>query len=143
MDVTSNQITNHHFTERTVIKDDSVSKSFLDMYNHDFPERKPEKLALSNEDLQFISLMQNNISKNGDHYQLPLPFKNSDLVMNDNRKQAQYRLLSVKRKMQRDCKFHEEYSNFITKLLDKKYAIKSDHAPLNRTWYLPHFGVRH
>ena len=24
-----------------------------------------------------------------------------------------------------------------------KYAIKSDHTPSNRTWYLPHFGVHH
>jgi hypothetical protein len=45
--------------------------------------------------------------------------------------------------MLRDHRFREEYTNFISKLLDMKYAIKSDHAPSNRTWYLPHFGVHH
>ena len=144
VDATTNQISSHIFSSAGRVNDEETTRNLRKMFLLDFPEEmNSEQQAMSRDDLQFIKIMKDNVTKVEGHYQLPLPFKESSPTILNNRKNALQRLSSVKYKMLKDHKFREEYTNFVNVLLEKKYAVKSDNAPKNKSWYLPHFGVRH
>ena len=99
---------NHHFTLSTPVKDISLTQSLQEMYKHDFPEESSEKMSLSNEVLIFMATMRDSIKKVNGHYQLPLPFRNPNLNIPNNREQAVCRLKSIKRKLIRDSTFKDD-----------------------------------
>ena len=144
VDATTNQISSHIFSSAGRVNDEETTRNLRKMFLLDFPEEmNSEQQAMSHEDLQFIKIMKDNVTKVEGHYQLPLPFKESSPTIPNNKKHALQRLASVKYKMLKDQKFREEYTNCVDVLLEKKYAVKSNNAPTNKSWYLPHFGVRH
>ena len=49
--------------------------------------------------------MDTETKKNGKHYKLPIPFKNSTLSLPSNRKVAEKRLRSLKNRFLRDSKY--------------------------------------
>ena len=132
----------HHLVLESSVKDNCINQSLKKMYQMDFPEEKTEKISLSQEDHQFMDLMQDSIDKVKGHYCLPLPFRSRDPILPSNKAYALHRLASIKRKMQKDELFKSDYCKFMNTLLEKGYAIESDETPEGRTWYIPHFGVR-
>ena len=124
------------------VKDTSITESLEKMYHHEFPESNCEKKSLSNEDKKFVTVMEQGIEKVDGHYQLPLPLRNPDKFFPDNKYQALQRLRSIKNKMSKDASFRKEYCDFMSKILAKGYAVKSEECPNGKTWYLPHFGVQ-
>jgi len=132
----------HHLVLDSPVKDNFINQSLEKMYQMEFAEKKAEKISLSQEDHQFLDLMQDSINKVDGRYCLPLPFRGSAPVLPSNKAYALHRLASIKRKMQKDELFRTDYCKFMNTLLEKGYARQSDEMPEGRTWYIPHFGVR-
>ena len=67
--------------------------------------------------------------------------------MPNNRALAEQRLKHLKRKFQRDSKYHSDYAQFMDTLLDKGYAEEvptlEQPGEIGKKWYLPHHGVHH
>ena len=82
--------------------------------------------------------------KNG-HYETGLLWKADDIVLPDNRKQAERRLESLKRRFQRDPSLEQKYRTLMDDYLVKGYArrLPNNEALVSgpRKWYLPHFPV--
>ena len=77
------------------------------------------------------------------HYELPLPLKDPDKKIPNNRLQAVKRAQSLKRKLEKDKRMHEDYCVFIKNLFDKSYTRKVSQVNDGKTWNLPHHGVYH
>ena len=135
---------NHRFVETAEAKDQLINKRLQEMYSLEFNEINSETQGYSQEDERFMEIMTNKVVKVDGHYQLPLPFRNDNVNLPCNRKQAEKRLDSVKRKMEKSDFYRSEYINNINTLLDQGYARKCDDssgAALGKMWYLPHHGV--
>ena len=99
---------------------------------------------ISNEDRRFLKILDTETVKVGNHYQTPLPLKNPDVRLPNNRKLAEKRLLYLKKRLLKDDRFHQQYTEFMQEILDKGYAKESKATPQDgRVWYLPHHGVYH
>ena len=66
------------------------------MYESDFNEAQSEQKALSMEDQRFLEIMESSVARKGNHYVLPLPFRNQEVVLPDNKEQAMKRVYAVK-----------------------------------------------
>ena len=85
--------------------------------------------------------MDTETKKIGQHYQLPLPFKNSTLSLSTNRKAAEKHLTSLNKQFLRDSKYWSDYKLLTQDLLTKGYARKSAGAPVEgKCWCIPHHG---
>ena len=99
---------------------------------------------ISNEDRRFLKIVDTQTMKVGNHYQTPLPLKNPDVKLPNNRKVAERRLLYLKKLLMKDNRFHQQYTKLIQEILEKGYAKESKSTPQGgRVWYLPHHGVYH
>ena len=58
------------------------------------------------------------------HYELPLPLKDEDIRLPNNKAAAIKRLESLKRKFEKDDQFFKKYNNFMEDLMEKEYARK-------------------
>ena len=146
-DLISGEIAEHHFASAGQIKDTFTDKLLTEMYNLEFNEINGEEEAPSKDDDKFMAIMSERAVKVDGHYELPLPFKDNNVSLPNNRKQIEKRLLSVKRKMERSVTYRDEYTSCIEALIDKGYAQKCTNDEHNkkdgRVWYLPHHGVYH
>ena len=99
---------------------------------------------ISNQDRRLLKILHTQTMKVGNHYQRPLPLKNPNVKLPNNRKVAERRLLYLNKWLMKDDKFHQQYAEFIQEILEKAYAreLKST-AQDGRVWYLLHHGVYH
>ena len=78
---------------------------------------------------------------------MPLPFRQSDTVMPNNRSQAVHRFNSLLKTLKRKPQMREDYVAFMEKILSKGHASPVPPDEVNpkpgHVWYLPHFGVYH
>ena len=142
-DIVTKKTAQHYYSERTIVKDNTISQALAEMYNLEFNDEYNSELSLSGEDNKFMCLMKDSVKLVEGHYELPLPFK-EDTILPNNRLQAEKRFKSVQRKMQGSQAFKVEYTAFMDNLLEKGYASKSSEEIIHgKTWYLPHHGVYH
>jgi hypothetical protein len=89
--------------------------------------------------------MEEGATKVNGHHQLPLPFRNPNLKMPNNRSQALNRLTSLKKKFDKDPKYRDEYVAKVESLISEGYARTSNttYRKPGEEWYAPHFGVTH
>ena len=126
---------------------ESLETLVRDSINRDFPERAiDDKRGPSREDVKFLEKMESGTMVNG-HYVLPLPFRDENVCLPDNREQAQNRLRSLKRRLIMDESKMSEYKEFMDKVTRMGYAEEVPDEELHRTdgkvWYIPHHGVNH
>ena len=151
-DINSSNLANHHFQIKTEVKDVGIEEMFKKMYNQDFCEDKLVTLGqsvkqscdsvISWEDKRFLNLMNRATRMVSGHYELPLPFKNDDTILPNNRYQALQRLTHLKNKFQRNLTFCSHYKEFMNTLMRNGYAKKStDSATEGKCWYIPQHGV--
>ena len=88
----------------------------------DFNERKEDVKVHSWNDKLFMKKMEEGICKQNGHYELPLPLKNDNLSMPNNKLQAVSRLNKLKKRMQSDSKFREDYVTFMKGMIESGYA---------------------
>ena len=112
----------------------------------EFVDNNSEDKADSVEDKKWRKqIEQTLIRTETGRFQVGLPFKQENLVLPDNRKQALSRLFSLKNKFIKDEKYFAEYKGFIDEMIINNYTSKveiNEHNNNNK-WYLVHFGVRH
>ena len=88
--------------------------------------------------------MNQGCSRTGDHYALPLPFRDTAVNLPNNRWVAKKHLQSLKKKLQKDEKFYLGYKTFMNKLFEKGYArVRPTDAESNSSWYNSHHRVYH
>ena len=99
---------------------------------------------ISREDRKFWDILDTGIKKDGAHYEVPLPFRNTGIQLPDKRNQAVKMLHHLKRRLIKDPLFFEECKRQMEDLVFKCYAKKTDVKPDNgKLWYLPHHDVKH
>ena len=99
-DVLSSKLASHHFAMENSVKDISLEEMFRAMYRHDFNEPELTESStmlkcseISCEDRKFMEIVEGGTSKKDEHYVVPLPFRDPNLVLPNNRKQAIQRLM--------------------------------------------------
>ena len=132
------------------VKDVSLEEMFQAMYQHDFSE--PELVGtstmlkygeFSHRDKTLMEIVERGTSKKDDHYVVPLPFRNPNLMLPNNKKQTIQRLMGLKRRFMKGNKFFQDYLKFMDNLLRSGYAKRLDASPSGKTWYIPHHEVYH
>ena len=119
------------------------------------------EVSLSQEDHRFLDVMKRTAHKNKQgNWEMPLPFRSSDVSMPNNRSQAVNRLNSLLQSFKRKPQLEKDYLAFMAKTLDRGHAARVPPNELTvneetnreksantdrsgRVWYLPHFGVYH
>ena len=114
---------------------------FVDAY-------EDNNVGLSREDVKFMEMVEGSLIQNEDHhYETALPIKDTHKLFPNNRVQAERRLEYLKRRLQKDYRFQEDYVRFVEDIIQKGYAEKvpASHRSRSdgRVWYLPHHGVYH
>ena len=139
---------NHYFTQYDKVRDTSTEGLLMKMYEHDFVEPQLQhcanKISINYDKLsrRFLDLMYQKAVKMDGHYELPLPLKDEDVRISNNRAAAMKRLESLRRKFEKDDQFFRECKNFMEELMKKGYARECNgKGPDGKTWYVPHQGV--
>ncbi|XP_041372822.1 uncharacterized protein LOC121386089 [Gigantopelta aegis] len=122
--------------------DNIVRKSI----NFDFPEKTTDdKKEMSQEDKKFFEMVTESINLQNGQYYIKLPFRNEDVRMPGNSKQALQRLNSLKKRFFHDPKFRDDYKKFMSDITKKGYAEKVPAEKIKgqdgKLWYVPHHGV--
>ena len=130
-----------------MIKEQLTPQVVSRMFELDFPERK-NRVALLREDRQFLKIVEEGICHRDDmHYQIPLPFREVNVQLPNNRSQAVQRPHGLKKRLQGDMQYRAEYVSFMSEIIEKGYTRKVSAEELppeeGRVWYLPHRGVYH
>ena len=113
------------------------------LLERDFSDGQANGKPLSQEDQRFLKTMKEGIHLTDDqHYEMPLPLRDENIVLPCNRKQAEIRLEQLKRRFQRDPQYQQDYTAFVEDMLTKGYAEKAP-PDARHTWYIPHHGVYH
>jgi transposase InsO family protein len=117
-------------------------------FNLDFPERRiDDRNEPSKEDKLFMDKVRGSMVLEDGHYKIGLPFREDEVVLPDNRNQAEQRLNGLRKKMTRNSQFHSDYTEFMEKMIHKQYAEAVPEEELERcdgrVWYIPHHGVYH
>ena len=133
-------------TERDV-KEEIAPKAVERMFELDFLE-KAKGLATSKEDREFLKKIESGIVHREDsHYEMPLPFKEENVTLPNNRSQAEQRLKCLKKRLLSDERYRQDYVSFMNNIVNKGYATqvsdKNATASEGHVWYLPHHGVYH
>ncbi|XP_078495461.1 uncharacterized protein LOC144750543 [Ciona intestinalis] len=118
----------------------------LNLLHSDFIENN-QQFSLSIDDTKFIRLLQEGIIKlkNG-HYKMPLPLRNRDLPLPNNRPLALKRLMQLRRRFMRSPKYSDDYKRFMGNVLKNcAEEIPEDQllGKLGKVNYVPHTGVYH
>ena len=137
-----------HVANMNRISVESLELLLEKQYEHDFSEKAAEdKDEMSREETKFIDIMEQSVTLQEGHYSLKLPFRNKDVRMPNNRCVAQQRLTGIKRKMERDEKFHQDYTAFLEDVIRNGYAEMVPEDELRdgdeNVFYIPHHGVYH
>ncbi|XP_072050993.1 uncharacterized protein [Amphiura filiformis] len=128
------------------VKVNSIEEQFQQLYNHEFPERLiNDTPQLSGEDVEFLSKVNSTTKLVDGHYEMGLPIRNPDKEFINNINQAEQRAAHLKKRFEKDPKYHEKYKQCMNEMLQKNYAeeVPEDELISDRVWYIPHHGVVH
>ncbi|XP_060753769.1 uncharacterized protein LOC132864368 [Neoarius graeffei] len=125
-----------------------LEELWTQQFKYDFPENaQGEQLEMSKEDQLFMDRVTTSTKLVDGHYSIGLPLKNKDVKMPNNRAMTEQRALNMKKKLQRNQTFREEYVSFMNQVITKGYAVKVPDEELNRSdgkvWFIPHHAVYH
>lgn len=118
--------------------------AIIKVLESDFADTKPSDSDISQEDIQFLQILKDRIHQNEHgHLEMPLPFKARPQLPN-NKSLALVRLKHLKRKLDKDPKFKDDYVKFMEGVLRDGDAEKAESQPTTgNVWYIPHQGVYH
>ena len=113
-DVAPSKLGSHDLTVEDSVKDISLEEMFQRMYKQNFSESKTvvsdsilKKLSeISCDDRKFLDIVERGTIKRNGCYVVPLPLRDQELVMPNNKQQAVKRLMGLKRRFVKDNKFY-------------------------------------
>ena len=135
--------------EAESVKEMVSPQAIQQMFQLDFNDRQsgPDEYSYSREDKKFIIGKEQSIQHHDGHYVIPLPFRNSQTAMPNNRDQALKRAMWQRKKMLRDENYRNDYVNFVNEMISRGHARKvpEDHLEVEpgKARYLPHHGIYH
>ena len=114
---------------------------FVDAY-------EDNNVGLSREDVKFMEMVEGSLIQNEDHHcETALPIKDTHKFFPNNRVQAESGLKCLRRRLQKDYRFQEDYVRFVEDIIQKGYTEKvpASHRSRSdgRVKHLPHHGVYH
>ena len=97
---------------------------------------------MSKEDETFVEMMDRYAVRKGKQFELPLPFRDKNVVFPNNKPQAMGRLASLKRQLARDTGKYDSYKEKMDWLISNyaQLADLSKDCP-GKVWRIPHHGV--
>ena len=104
---------------------------------------------LSQEDRKFLEIVKDGVRHlPDDHYEIPLPVKDKNLTLPNNRAMALIHLKPLKRKFQSSESYRQHYVEFMNKVIQSGYAERVPEDKVSEVsnkpvWYIPHHGVYH
>ena len=103
---------------------------------------------MSVQDRRFLKKLTEGIRQHKDGYfELPLPFKEDDVILPNNRHMAHKLLGRLRHRLLKDERYRKDYCNFMQEVITKGYAVKVPADEVSRedgrVWYIPHHGVYH
>ena len=142
----SNLTSEVHYICRTQVKEVFTPPDVIRVLESDFNEKTAEDAHFSQEDLRFITTMEDGIKIKADgHCEMPLPFKEDRPSLPDNRVCANHRLKCLRKRFEKDKQYHKDYIAFMSETIARKDAEKVPAEEINKSpvWYIPHHGVYH
>lgn len=131
---------------RTQVKEVVSPADVIRVLESDFNERKVEDSHFSQEDLRFISIMEEGVKMQADgHCELPLPFKVDRPSLPNNKSCAEHRLKCLRKRFERDKQYHIDYTKFMNETIERGDAetVPPEELYKSLAWYIPHHGVYH
>ena len=131
-----------------MIKEVINPTQIANMMELDFKDENTKLTSLSCDDKMSITKLKDGIHKDADgHYETPLPFRDSSPCLPNNKAPAFRRLQHLKKRLQRNPKYHSDYTDFTENMIQRGYAEKVPDSNLNKDdddiWYIPHRGLYH
>lgn len=119
------------------------------MFELDFSEIGVDDLVLSQADQTFLTIVTQAIHHRKDsHYEIPLPFKDMDMNLPNNKAMALQCLMKhLKRRVKHDEKYRNDYTTIMATVIQNGYTERVP-APKGQedecsqpVWYIPHHRV--
>ena len=121
-----------------------LDELMIEEYNRDFQDLACPKVEMSQDDKNWLTIVENGCKNVGNRYEIPLPLRDSINVLPASKNSALNRLIGLKKKLRRDSDYANKYFKFMTDLINNGHAERADGMPCSsRVWYIPHFGVKH
>ncbi len=102
-------------------------------------------MEMSKEDKLFMDRVSESAKLVNGHYSIGLPLKSKEVKMPNNRAVAEQHALNMKKKLQRNWTFKEDYISFMNDMINKGYVVKVPDEDLQRSdgnvWCIPHHVV--
>ncbi|KAJ8372650.1 hypothetical protein AAFF_G00280660 [Aldrovandia affinis] len=134
------------FCHRVAVKElpPITPASVIKALETDFLDTNTRENNVSQEDIQFLQQLNGNIHHNEKgHLEMPLPFRQRPQLPN-NKYLAVVRARHLKRKLEKNPKYKEDYVKFMDGVFKDGDAEETDGSPKEgNTWYIPHHGVYH
>ena len=78
---------------------------------------------------------------------MPLPLRNKDAELPNNKELALSRLMKLKQRLKSDTQYRKDYVDFMQENIKNGFAEKVPREEVSdktrRVWYIPHHGVYH
>jgi hypothetical protein len=133
------------FSCKRSVKEMISPKAICQMFNQDFSEGASTESAPSQEDRNFLKILQEGLKITDNHYETPLPFRDQSLKLPNSRPMAMNRLDHLRTRLLKCKRLHEDYIKFMDNMLERGYAEKVPENEIagrdGMTWYIPHHGV--
>lgn len=145
MNPSVNLKTRIHYVNRIKVKE-IIPSDIINILESDFSERARENDPVSQEDLNFLAKLKENITqKDSGHYEMPLPFKEERPKLPNNKACAMHRLNCLERRLKRDETYYQDYVKFMDDIISRGDAEKvpEDEIDNSLAWYIPHHGIYH
>ena len=92
------------------------------MFELDFSEKGGDQVALSKRDQKFIDIVKDGIVNRDGQHKIPLPMKDNAPNLPNNRIMANNRLKPLKKRLESNPKYREDYVTFMDKVIYKQWV---------------------
>ena len=87
-------------------------------------------MVLSQDDFKYLEKANEGIHHCNDmHYEMPLPFRNDNIHLPNNRLATEQRLSGLRKKLQNDEQYRTDYISFMNGIIEKSYARNTHRSP--------------
>ena len=118
-------------------------KDVINVFEQDFNDVRDQP-PLSREDKQFLHATAYRKHLPDGHYEIPMPCKESVITLERNLPMVEQRLEYLKRKMEKNDDYKQEYVTFINEMIKNDFCERVPVYVVNKpSWYIPHHGVYH